>query len=282
MGGTACGWHRTVRYDDPVPELFHLDATALERLLIDALDVQPHAKLTVEDDWVQLTTPGSKYAHHNVVMRARLAPSDIDARIAAVKREYAALGVAFRWVVGPSSEPDDQSERLVAAGIPVVAPAFGMVMEVPEKRPSPGPGIELRPATLEDVEAFGDVTARGWGGPADIGRAMGELAQRALTMEDPNVAFLLGYLDGELVGAANLRLLPYAGYLQGASVTPEARGHGLYRAMTWHRLGMIADRGLQQAVIWANVDTSAQIAQRMGFRQVCDGTFHELRGIGSS
>ena len=92
-----------------MPESVHLDAAALERLLIDALDVLPDAKLTVEDDWVQLTTPGSKQAHHNVVMRARLAPSDVDARIAAVKREYAALGVGFRWVVGPSSEPDDQS-----------------------------------------------------------------------------------------------------------------------------------------------------------------------------
>ena len=265
-----------MRYHDPVPKLVPLDAAALERLLIDALDVRPNAKLTVEDDWVQLTTPGSKHAHHNVVMRARLTPSDVDARIAAVKRKYAALGVAFRWVVGPSSEPDDQSERLIAAGIPLVAPAYGMVMEVPETRPTPGPGIELRPATLDDVEALGEVSARGWGRPADFGRAFGELAQRSLSMEDPDVTLLLGYLDGELVGAATLRLLPYAGYLQGASVTPEARGRGLYRAMTWYRLGAIADRGLRQAVIWANVDTSAQIAQRMGFRRVCDGAFHEF------
>jgi hypothetical protein len=260
-----------------MPEMVRLDAAALERLLIDALDVRPNAKLTVEDDWVQLTTPGSKQAHHNVVMRARLAPSDVDARIAAVKREYAALGVAFRWGVGPSSAPDDQSERLIAAGVPLIAPAYGMVMQVPEARPPPGPGIEVRPATLDDVEALGEVAARGWGRPAEFGRAIGEVAQRALSLEDPDVSFLLGYLDGELVGVATLRLLPYAGYLQGASVTPEARGRGLYRAMTWYRLGVIVDHGLQQAVIWANVDTSAQIAQRMGFRRVCCGAFHELQ-----
>jgi GNAT superfamily N-acetyltransferase len=270
-----------VRYHDLVPKLLRLDAAALERVLIDALDVQSNAKLTVEDGWVQLTTPGSKFAPHNVVMRARLSPSEVDARIAAVKREYDALGVAFRWVVGPSSEPDNQSERLIAAGIPLVAPACGMVMDVPATRPSPGPGIELRPATLDDVEAIGDVTARGWGWSADFGRAFGELVQRLLGMEDPDAAFLLGYLDGELVGAATLRLLPYAGYLQGASVVPEARGRGLYRAMTWHRLGMIADRGLRQAVIWANVDTSARIAERMGFRRVCDGAFHELQRTGN-
>jgi hypothetical protein len=265
-----------VRYHDHMPELVRLDAAALERLLIDALDVRPNAKLTVEDDWVQLTTPGSKLAHHNVVMRARLAPSDVDARIEAVKREHAALGVDFRWVVGPSSEPGDQSERLIAAGIPLVAPAYGMVMEVPETRPSPGPGIELRPATLDDVEALGDVAARGWGRSADFGRGLGEAAQRALSLKDPDVSFLLGYLDGELVGVATLRLLPYAGYLQGASVIPEARSRGLYRAMTWYRLGVIAERGLRHAVIWANVDTSAKIAQHMGFRRVCDGAFHEL------
>ena len=46
-------------------------------------------------------------------------------------------------------------------------------------------------------------------------------------MEDPDAVFLLGYSDGELVGTATLRLLPYAGYLQGASVTPEARGQGV-------------------------------------------------------
>jgi len=271
-----------VGYHHPVLEPVRLDAVALERLLIDALDVRPNAKLTVEDDWVQLTTPDSKQAHHNVVMRARLAPSDVDVRIEAVKREYAALGVAFRWVVGPSSEPDDQSERLIAAGIPLVAPACGMVMEVPETRPPPGPGIEVHPASLDDVEALGDVAARGWGRPADFGRALGEVAQRALRLEDPDVAFFLGYVDGELEGVATLRLLPYAGYLQGASVTPEARGRGLYRAMTWYRLGVIMDHGLRQAVIWANVDTSAQIAERMGFQRVCDGAFHELHDSAGS
>ncbi len=71
-----------MRYHDLVPKLVRLDAAALERVLIDALDVQPNAKLTVEDDWVQLTTPGSKFVHHNVVMRARLSPSEVDARIA--------------------------------------------------------------------------------------------------------------------------------------------------------------------------------------------------------
>jgi len=127
---------------------------------------------------------------------------------------------------------------------------------------------------IADVEP--GVSARGWKRPPEFGQVLGQAAQQALSAGKPDSIFLLGYLDGDPVGIAILRMLPYAGYMQGAAVVPEARGRGMYRALTWHRLDLIADAGLRQAAIWANVETAAPIARAIGFRRVCGAVFHEL------
>ena len=67
--------------------------------------------------WSQLITPLFRQGGFNEVSLARLDPAQADAVIAATIAEYDALGIRFRWTVGPDSAPPDLGARLAAHGL---------------------------------------------------------------------------------------------------------------------------------------------------------------------
>jgi hypothetical protein len=253
-----------------------LDPEALEQVSVDALDILPGATFIERDDWVQLSTPSSSVAPHNQVLRARLDESQVDATIARLRDEHVARGASLRWTVGPGSSPANLSERLTAAGIPLLASATGMVRPVTTDIPDPAPGITLRAAVAADADDLGDLVARGWERPASFGDAMRAWFLRNVASGSNDVVDWLGELDGELVGACTLRLLPTVSYMQGGSVLPHARGRGVYQAMIWKRIALTAERGLSHTVIWASDATSGPTARKMGFEPICGSRIHQL------
>lgn len=258
------------------PPGLRLDAAALEKVLIDALEVLPDATLVEDHDWVQLITPSSPFPHHNKVLRARLDPAEVDRRIARVRDAHLARGAGLRWVVGPGSRPDTLSERLEAAGVALLAAGSGMVRSTSPDVPAIPAEITLRRVGRHEVAQAADVTARGWEKPPAFATGIREWMDRTLDAGREDLLFWLADLEGKTVGACTLRLLPGVGYMQGASVIPSARGRGVYRAMTWQRLELLKERGLGHAVIWTNDETSGPIARAMGFEPLCTARFHEL------
>lgn len=254
-----------------------LDAEAVWRVFVDARDQLPDSELIDRDDWVQVRTPSSRGPNHNMVLRARLDPDEADARIAEVVADHAARGAGFAWIVSEGSAPEDLSKRLVAGGVPQVSRGLGMTRStLVTDAPPPPSNVRIEPATEGDIQAVGEIGAAAWGrGPA-FARRISDWVRRVLAGEGGDVRWWLTYLDDELVGSCTLRVLPGLGYLQGASVVPKARGHGLYRAMTWLRLADLHQRGIPSAVIWADERTSAPIARKMGFSVVTTLAYHEI------
>ena len=63
--------------------------------------------------WWQIRTPSVPSPGVNEVVQARI-DGDIDARIDAVIEGYRALGLPWKWVVGPDSAPSELAEHLSA------------------------------------------------------------------------------------------------------------------------------------------------------------------------
>jgi hypothetical protein len=57
--------------------------------------------------------------------------------------------------------------------------------------------------------------------------------------------------------------------LQGAGTLPEYRGQRIYSTMVARRLEDVRARGVEAAVIQANRATSAPIAAKLGFQEIC-------------
>lgn len=247
------------------------------RVLIDALDVWGDGALEDREDWVQLRTPSSTSASHNQVLLARISEEEIDARIEVIKADHVARGAGLRWVVGIESRPSDLAERLSAAGIPLLAEAHGMVRAIEgPPYPEPPPGVSVVPVTIDDCERLAEVTSAGWQRSPGFGEQAATWARRSLASQADDLRFWLAYDGDELVGSSVLRILPGLGYLQGGAVVPQARGRGIYRALTWARFAELHRRGIERVVIWADPRTSGPIARTMGFRPVTEASFHEL------
>lgn len=247
----------------------------LEQVLVDATDREPDSQLIERPDWLQLHTPSSSLTHHNKIWRAQLPASDVAATIAKVKREHAARGANYRWVVGPSSRPTDLDRALADSGHSYMGPTLGMALPVPEQPPEQElTQLTIEPMGPQTVTKYAEVTAQGWERGPDFAEAVARIASKAITAGVPTRSWIAS-LDGEPVATSHLRLLPAAGYMQGCAVLPKFRRRGIYREMLHHRLRVLRALDLPVAVVWADADTSGAACRSLGFETVCSAEFYE-------
>lgn len=249
----------------------------IERVLVDALDPLEDSELVDRDDWVQLTTPSSPHAHHNVVAVARIDADPLQPSVKQVLDRYRELGNRCRWVVGPSSRPAGLAEAVRACGLPHIGDGVGMVRAVATARPLAVPGLELRRATAEDTDDYTELTVREAGREPAFAEAVRSAYAGAMGRED--VSFWLAHLGGELVATATLRVMKGRsaglGYFQGATVDARHQGRGIYRALCEYRLARLGELGITHAVVWGNPETSAPRCERMGFEPITRASFFE-------
>ena len=213
--------------------------------------------------WAQLVTPLFRQGGFNEVALARLEPAEADAVIAATIAEYDALGIRFRWAVGPDSAPPDLGARLAAHGLVgertvVMAAAIDEVLAAL----AVDPAIRVEAVHAGNLEAFVAVSAAGWGCDPEPLRVY----QRVLLNDAGGRTYnCVAYIDDEPVGVGNLALFERSAYLIGGVVLPAHRGRGVYRALTAARLRHAADRGLRLATTQARAASSAPILARLGF-----------------
>jgi GNAT superfamily N-acetyltransferase len=166
--------------------------------------------------------------------------------------------------------------ELRAAGWEVFEDEPALVLpSIPAPPPLPA-GLEIRRVCdLESRRDLGRVQAAGFGSPTAEG--MVELPLDALeslmpSLEcacDPEIALLVGYLDGKPVSAADLFLVgPIAG-ITGVATVPGYRRRGLAMALTWEALREGAVRGCTCATL-AGLGASYDLYRKMGFHHVCN------------
>jgi len=216
----------------------------------------------------------------NLVGMADIASDDVDATLKMVRNRYSRGRKAYGWVTGPLTRPHDLGERLVASGFTKADEMAGMVLTDLAVPIAVDPKIEVREATLHEAQAASEMMARAYGMPEEVARFFNVL----LAMTDSKVQNrgYFAYLDGgsEPVGWSYLVFLPDSPIvlLGGAATLPEHRGRGIYSALVAKRLADAHADGRRAAVIQAVRSTSAPIAAKLGFREVCRLEFYAWEG----
>lgn len=216
----------------------------------------------------------------NLVGMANIAPADVDATLTMVRNRYSGGRKAYGWVTGPLTRPHDLGEHLVAGGLVKEDELAGMVLTDLDVPIAVDPTIEVREATLHEAQAASAMMARAYDMPEEVARFFNIL----LAMTDskvPNSGYF-AYLEGgtEPVGWSYLVYLPDSPIvlLGGAATLPEHRGRGVYSALVAQRLADARKRGRSAAIIQAVRSTSAPIAAKLGFREVCGLDFYAWEG----
>jgi GNAT superfamily N-acetyltransferase len=216
----------------------------------------------------------------NLVGMANIAPDEVDATMKMVRNRYSRGRKAYGWVTGPLTRPRDLGERLVASGLSKADEMAGMALTDLAVPIAVDPAVEVREATLHEAQAASAMMARAYGIPEEVARFFNVL----LAMSDGRVRNrgYFAYVDGgsEPVGWSYLVYLPDSPIvlLGGAATLPEHRGRGIYSALVAQRLADARADGRTAAVIQAVRSTSAPIAAKLGFREICGLEFYAWEG----
>jgi len=238
--------------------------------LHEALVVPRHDRLTLPDSeveerpgWVQITTPSVRTGMLNEVLLAILQDAEADAVIDRTIARYRALGVSYKWCVGPDSRPTDLAERLERRGLE------RWMCKVMTRETTPLEAAVPAGVTVEEVDeaslpAYIQTLAAGWDSPLDET----ERVQRHARTQRPRNLQFLARLDGVPAGAAGYVAHARSAYFVAAVVLPAYRGRGVYRALLDARLRHARAAGLALATTQARESTSAPILERVGFETV--------------
>jgi GNAT superfamily N-acetyltransferase len=216
----------------------------------------------------------------NLVGMANLAPEDVDATLKMVRNRYSRGRKGYGWVTGPLTRPSDLGERLVASGLVKADEMAGMALTDLAVPIAVDPKIEVREATLHEAQASSEMMGRAYDMPEEVARFFNVL----LAMTDSKVKnrVFFAYVDGgtEPVGWSYLVFLPDSPIvlLGGAATLPEHRGRGIYSALVAKRLADARADGRTAAVIQAVRSTSAPVAAKLGFREICGLEFYAWEG----
>lgn len=217
----------------------------------------------------------------NIVGMADIAPEDVAATLKIVRNRYSGGRKAYGWVTGPLTRPHDLGERLVASGLKKIDEMAGMVLTDLAAPIAVDPSIEVREATLHEAQAASEMMGRAYDMPEEVARFFNVLL--AMTNSKVKNSGYFAYVDGgtEPVGWSYLVYLPDSPIvlLGGAATLPEHRGRGIYSALVAKRLADARADGRSAAVIQAVRSTSAPIAAKLGFREVCGLEFYAWDGV---
>ena len=250
--------------------------TLLEELAEDIevhLPTSPRVEKLELPDCVLIDETGFPYAPSGGVHRIRFGASSVEERVSELRAMFRERGRdEFTWWVGTSATPDDLEERLLGLGAspfdddPVVA------VMVSRTEPHEVGGFDVR--RVDRVEEFSIAREIAWStadsSDEQLARIRETLTERwEWRQRVGHAVTFLAYVDGEPIATGDMVLLPFAGFLSGATTLPDYRGRGAFRALVRARWDEAVRRGAPALAVGAG-KMSRPILERIGFTTVAE------------
>jgi GNAT superfamily N-acetyltransferase len=259
-----------------VPEIIHaVDETAIAATIEANINDYllsfarlPGAFLHADSEsvWIDSGVPDATF---NSIVHARFSRPDIDARIDAVLSHFRHRAQPVTWHIGPTSEPPDLAQVLLAHGMTHSEDEPGMAIEIERMRDDVGapPGLAIEPVCDErGLRAWVDVWL--FPVPDDVRQSIHTVLQQRGLGADLSWRYYIGRLDGKPVAISELFVGHGVAAVHYVVTLPEVRRRGIGTAMTLHVLREARARGYGVAVLTASPE-GISVYRRIGFREYC-------------
>ena len=225
---------------------------------------------------------GIPHPMFNHVMRAKLAPDDIDGQIAETLAHFKARQLPLLWWIGPATRPTNLGEYLEAHGLTHTSDSPGMAADLQalnENLPIPS-GLTIK--------CVGDVqTLILWLRPFSVGFEFPDFATKAwfnITAAiglGPQVLVrhYVGLLKGEPVASSSLVLGAGVTGIYNIATVPEARRQGIGAVMTLVPLREARDLGYRIGILQSS-QMAVGVYHRLGFQEYCTIKLYVWAGEG--
>jgi GNAT superfamily N-acetyltransferase len=216
--------------------------------------------------WVTIDMPIDFF---NGVYRSSFDPLTADAQIDEVMEEFRRRNLPMLWQVGPSSQPPDLRQRLLAHGFTQDEDEPGMAIDLfamNEDFPVP-PELDIR--LVDNMSMLDEwLAVWGFGVPVDTIPLFQKVYARMAIGSHLPWRYYLGYLQGKPIATAILFFGAGVAALHTVGTLPEARHKGIGTAMTLAALREARREGYRVAILTAS-PYGERIYRRIGFREYC-------------
>ncbi len=245
------------------------DVERIEGVFLAMSDRAGLGRIIEEGTWTLLHTPDARSEFRNRVLRASLAPDEVDRHIDAALERFGDL--PFRWHVGPSCSPPDLGERLLARGFVFAETLDGLIAESRTLMEAPAPDLVVEEVLGEGptMEEWLETTRDAWDMTEEATARFRTEMQVEFARENTETLYFLVRMDGRAVGTSGVTVVGDTGHLSGSCVLPEFRGRGAYRAMLKTRARVMVSDHIERITVMARASTSSPILQRLSFEKVC-------------
>jgi GNAT superfamily N-acetyltransferase len=204
----------------------------------------------------------------NSILRARLAPGQIDATIRSIITQAESQNVPLLWWTGPMTQPSDLGRHLERHGFVSEGLMPGMAVELTrlnESLPMPGALSVQRVTDDKSMKLWCQVGVAGFGLPAFLVDAFYDLM--CVSDPDTNLAYIGWWKDQPVATSLVMLAAGVAGVYNVATI-PEARRRGIGAIMTLAPLREARDRKYKVGILQAS-EMGGNVYCSMGFQEYC-------------
>lgn len=194
----------------------------------------------------------------------------IDERLDRLIEQISHVAHPCLWVTGPTTQPPNLAERLIARGFTIARELQGLILGDLAAWSANNPHVSVKPLSWANVQDYAALCSVPNNGVVAVRNEQLAYARQYLQFSKREIHIFVAQLEGHPVGYALLRLEANGtANLCEAFTLPQARGQGVYLSLVAHRLAWAKERGSTLAVTRANTRTSAPILLKRGFKPVC-------------
>jgi ribosomal protein S18 acetylase RimI-like enzyme len=204
----------------------------------------------------------------NGIAGARLAPDELDARIASTVSRFKSSDVPFIWWTGPYSQPNDLGTHLEANGLKRFSDMPGMAVDLNAINQSVSWTPDLKIERVRDIGLLKEWSDGLAWMPAPGREAMAELTVALGFGDDAPLRHYVGFLNGQIVSRSTLLLGAGVAGIYIVGTIPEARRQGIGSAMTLVPLLEAREMGYRAGVLQSS-EMGYYVYHGLGFREYC-------------